>query len=296
MRRKAFTLVELLVVIGIIAVLISVLLPALTSARKQAATVKCAAALREIGSAFNLYSGENKGYFPVAQYGGSYNLYGDQFPASGTNAYWPHFLAKYVTKTKFGTLSTNAHDASDARKSILWGCTEFEGYRTNTIGEMNRVQNGLGMNPYPTFKADITYTVSNQFPPVKERAFGGTFSPGSNFQKQNLWKPASEKAVVADSRFWMIESCMPPDSGPYPPAVVSQENFNNSRTYTPGRSDQTMIDIYRHGKYPKIMPGTTTFDPRGGKIAFNILYADGHVATATDGREAYRAIRMKFPG
>jgi prepilin-type processing-associated H-X9-DG protein len=152
------------------------------------------------------------------------------------------------------------------------------------------------MNPYPTFKPDYPSPPAT-FPPNKEKAFGGNFvSPPGNFQKQSLWKPASEKALVADSRFWMIESNPPPANGPYPPAVVPQENINNSRTYTPGRADQTMIDIYRHGKYPGILPGTTTFNPSQGKIAFNILYADGHVTTSNEGREAYRALRMKFPG
>lgn len=65
-KCRAFTLVELLVVISIIALLLSILLPSLSKVRSQAQRTMCLTNLRQLGLAVELYQGDYKGYFPPA--------------------------------------------------------------------------------------------------------------------------------------------------------------------------------------------------------------------------------------
>ena len=63
--RGGFSLIELLVVIGIIAFLIALLLPTLRTSRESAKRITCASQLRQIGYAFHAYANDNKGYLPA---------------------------------------------------------------------------------------------------------------------------------------------------------------------------------------------------------------------------------------
>ena len=112
-RTRAFTLVELLVVIGIIALLISILLPALGKAREAARTIKCAANLHSIGLGMATYLVDYKGKFPPSNF---YNGLGQdpivgQIPTTPTSGYvhWSSFLYTNRAALSAGVAYQSAH-------------------------------------------------------------------------------------------------------------------------------------------------------------------------------------------
>lgn len=105
-RQSAFTLVELLVVIGILALLISILLPVMGRARESASNVKCMANLRTIGQAIAGYQAENKGSMPWGFIWNRVNLSTGASAESPSYLYtWATLLTKYMSpKTPSGGL------------------------------------------------------------------------------------------------------------------------------------------------------------------------------------------------
>ncbi len=117
-RLRAFTLVELLVVIGIIAALIGILLPVLSGVQARGRDIKCQSNIRSILQAVHGYAAENKGSLPYGFYfdpsindahPDAFNGANTWDPKNGTNRFvsWASQVGKYMTKGADGDNEDN---------------------------------------------------------------------------------------------------------------------------------------------------------------------------------------------
>src|SRR5256714_8485906 len=170
-RNQAFTLVELLVVIGIIAVLVGILLPALNRARRQANQMQCAANMKQIATALLMYINDNKGALPPAvvtdSNAGCSNV--DAHKPYPECWFWPSELMKrkYLTAPNLwenGNTSVMHYD-----RASVFRCTEgispddhdiFAGTSTATQGAFPADKK----NSIPVCGAQITKRIDGQPP------------------------------------------------------------------------------------------------------------------------------------
>jgi prepilin-type N-terminal cleavage/methylation domain-containing protein/prepilin-type processing-associated H-X9-DG protein len=281
-KRHAFTLVELLVVIGIIAVLIAILLPALTKARRSAATTKCLSNLRQLGQAHQMYLVEFKGVIvqPV-EWDQNFN------PRA---VFWHQRLSKYLNRKEGRGSSFDNSETS----SVLRGCPDWTPIDNNSDGRPDSDKIGYGMSRrLRTPESRTRYHAPAKPAPAAnspEGAAGVVGSDESNPQpagtvyfppywKINQIKKQSSRILFGDSRNTWLD----------PSLATSSPKFGWD--YVTALNDDASGDPYRHGgKILRVQDGQNPRDFSEYKThRANYCFVDGHCETL-DPETALRAI------
>jgi prepilin-type N-terminal cleavage/methylation domain-containing protein/prepilin-type processing-associated H-X9-DG protein len=303
-NRGAFTLVELLVVIGIIAILVALLLPALTKARRSARTVQCAANLRSILQGMHLYASQ----------------YNNSFPGGASTSARFLFDANFDENTKYGDsncpgICQNWDWMSPIAKAMRIPFNE--GPRlSDRIERFNQLrnysafrcpENDILAQPFgtPAVPVDVmvSYNIATQFHLLP--AAGGVGAQGITHGSAALTPPvgytpklsrirnAARKIYIADGARYCDGKTRPDvdfsavgsgggafgDVGAF--TIVSGGSFGShswDRSAAPGNTPLGSMDArifaFRHGNINQRGPADS--------YKFNAGFFDGHVETLGD--------------
>jgi len=256
MRRKGFTLVELLVVIGIIAVLISILLPALNAARRSAQAVVCASNMKQVYTYAIMYEGDSKGWVMPAI-----------VTLPGSQPYWytVNILGTLIKPPAGGSMAATQQLDYYIQKTLLQ-CPAANHDLDPDIGTVIAAGSG---EPY---YGDFSYNDNlGQFTILASGAVSGRILSATQTR-------LPQKAVNVPGNVAMLVDCWKPNYpalGAYPasPATRFSPVFDWQGQFTSTTPPQGTP----HGKL---------------QDQFNCLFRDGHIALMTT--PMFGAYRAKF--
>ena len=309
-RRRpttGFTLVELLVVIGIIALLISILLPTLGRARKAANTVKCSANLRSILQGMTIYASQNNGSIPGSPWTTARLVYSDPSTATLTpginNTNCPSVVQIFDWASPIARVMAIRFDegaTEEARGARFRQWRDSPGFVCPENEFLAPLFGGIASQYVPTGRM-ISYNTALGFLLMRNNGNHGANAQGRTVARMDQNPPssynvrvskvgsASRKIYIADgARFSNTETAPDADlsiTGSNGGAFADQGagmRFSQAwdRGLAAGNTPRVAgardarIYAYRHGA---VQPRS-----RGDTFRFNAGFFDGHVETLGD--------------
>ncbi|MCH8913949.1 MAG: prepilin-type N-terminal cleavage/methylation domain-containing protein [Planctomycetes bacterium] len=286
-NKRGFTLIELLVVVAIIALLISILLPSIESARAQARAVVCSTKLHDIHTAQNNYALQFSDWIP-----GSPGTTGGHLAYSGYGPYdfdipgvpvqnwdWQSPLAHYGLGIESGLEDRNERWRW-VREQPLFACPSNNFVvPPYPIGELGNGWSVLLMNSYSTIREFMYYgyTLADDDEGVHIPRFWDVKTPEGHVPRfTNIQKP-SQKGLVVEGARYTREDLPAPDYDVNYRALYggSFATAGPSSSFSRSFINPVELDSEEHdAKWDRY----AFRHPVAGAPGFNILFFDGHAA------------------